>query len=418
MARTINRLSAVFVRQTTKPGWYADGGGLYLKVSPSGSKSFAFRYTLQGRPTFIGLGSVNTISLSNAREKSKDAREQLLAGIDPGKASREKRAAKMAVPTFTEACARYIEAKRGEWTNQKHFDTWKSSLRMHVEPTIGAMRVDVIQTGEVVRALEKIWATMPETASRTRQRVEKVFDWCKTAGYRSADNPARWKGCLEHLLPKISKTQNVENQPALDWRRVPEFMTALESEDGLAAKALRLVILCAMRSGEGRLLRWDEVDLEEKVLTIPAARMKARKDHRIPLSNEAVKLLKGVDRIEGEELVFPGRKQGGPMSDATMLRVIQRMNGDRIDQFIDPKTSKPVVVHGFRASFKTWATEATGYPRDLIEAALAHTIESRTEAAYQRGDALEKRRKMMSQWASYASGVEVRGKIVGICGAA
>lgn len=414
MARTIEKLTAIFVRQTKKSGLHNDGGGLYLKVTKTGSKSYAFRYTLQGRPTFIGLGSINTVSLSEARDKAKAARKMLLEGIDPGKTNREKRKAQMAVPTFSEACARYISAKKCEWTNQKHQDTWESSLRMHVEPIIGMMRVDVIQTGDVVQALEKIWTTMPETASRTRQRVEKVFDWCKISGYRSAENPSRWRGCLEHLLPKLSKTQKVENQPALDWRRIPEFMTALDSEVGMAAKALKLVILCAMRGGEARFLRWDEVDMTEKIITIPGNRMKARKEHRIPLSAEAIRLLKNLERVQDEALVFPGRKPGEPMSDATMLRVVQRMNEGREDKFLDRKTGKPVVVHGFRASFKTWATEATAYPRDLIESALAHTIESKTEAAYQRGDALDKRRKLMNQWGAYTAGPFAGGKVVGM----
>lgn len=414
MARTIEKLTVIFVRQTKKSGLHSDGGGLYLKVTKTGSKSYAFRYTLQGRPTFIGLGSVNTVLLSEARDKAKAARKMLLEGIDPGKANREKRAAKMAVPTFSEACARYIAAKKSEWTNKKHQDTWESSLRMHIEPTIGTMRVDAIQTGDVVQALEKIWTTMPETASRTRQRVEKIFDWCKISGYRTAENPARWRGCLEHLLPKLSKTQRTENQPALDWRRIPEFMKALELEDGYAAKALKLVILCAMRSSEARLLRWGDVDMTGKTITIPSDRMKAGKEHRIPLSSEALRLLKGLKRIEGEELVFPGRKPGEPMSDATMLRVVQRINADRQDKFLDPKTSKPVVVHGFRASFKTWSTEATAYPRDLVETALAHAIESKTEAAYQRGDALDKRRKLMNQWATYTTGPSVGANVVGM----
>lgn len=417
MARIIERLTAVSIRQTKKCGLHSDGGGLNLKVTETGSKSFVFRYSIQGDEKRIGLGSIHTVSLAEAREKAKAARQMLLEGIDPGKANRESRAAKMAVPTFSEACTRYISAKKSEWTNKKHQDTWESSLRMHIVPTIGTMRVDAVQTGDVVQALEKIWTTMPETASRTRQRVEKIFDWCKTSGYRTAENPARWRGCLEHLLPNLSKTQRTENQPALDWRRIPEFMKALESEDGSAAQALKLVILCAMRSGEARLLRWGDVDMTGKVITIPGDRMKAGKEHRIPLSAESLRLLKGLHRIEGEELVFSGRKLGEPMSDATMLRVVQRINADREDKFLDPKTGKPVVVHGFRASFKTWATEATAYPRDLVESALAHRIESKTEAAYQRGDVLDKRRKMMSQWAAYATGPVMISKVLGIRGA-
>lgn len=416
MARTIERLTAVLIRQTKKCGLHSDGGGLNLKVTETGSKSFVFRYTLQGDEKRIGLGSIHTVTLAEAREKARAARQMLLEGIDPGKANREQRMAKLAVPTFSEACARYIAAKKSEWTNQKHRDTWESSLRMHIEPTIGTMRVDAIQTGDVVQALEQIWITMPETASRTRQRVEKVFDWCKISGYRTAENPARWRGCLEHLLPKLSKTQRTENQPALDWRRVPEFMKVLELEDGFAAKALKLVILCAMRSSEARLLRWEDVDMTGKIITIPGGRMKAGKEHRIPMSAEALRLLKGLKRIEGEALVFPGTKPGKPMSDATMLRVVQRINADSEDKFLDPKTGKPIVVHGFRASFKTWATEATAYPRDLVESALAHTIESKTEAAYQRGDALDKRRKLISQWATYATGPSVSGKVIGLRG--
>lgn len=413
MARTIDKLTTVFIRQTVKSGWHADGGGLYLKVTKNGSKSFAFRYTLQGRSTFIGLGSVKTITLGEAREQARAARKLLIEGVDPGRDKRAQKSLALAVPTFAQACDRYIAAKRSEWSNKKHAETWESSLRIHMYPTLGNLRMDSILTGDVVKALEKIWTLMPETASRTRQRTEKVFDWCQTAGYRTASNPARWRGCLEHLLPKLSKVQRVENQPALDWRLVPEFMKDLRSENTLAGKALKLAILCCMRSGEVRLLKWDEVNITEKTITIPGCRMKAGRDHRIPLSPLVLKLLRDLERVEGEQLVFPGRKPGEPMSDATMLRVVQRINEKQQGKYVDPKTGKPIVVHGFRASFKTWATEATAYPRDLVESALAHTIANKTEASYQRGDSLEKRMKMMGKWAAYAIGQSTKEKILG-----
>lgn len=260
MAKLSNRLTDTKVNQEKKAGWHPDGDGLYLKVTPAGTKSYAFRYTLQGKPNFIGLGSIKTVSLKEAREAAKAMRKQLLEGVDPGKAKRETRAKTMAIPTFSEAAARYIEIKKHEWTNQKHADTWESSLRMHIEPTIGMLRVDGIKPDDIVKALEKIWRTMPETASRTRQRVEHIFDWCKTSKYRTDENPARWKGNLKHLLPDLKKLQTVVNQPALPWVRIPEFMKALDKQKGNAAQALKLLVLCAMRSGEVRLLKWSDIE--------------------------------------------------------------------------------------------------------------------------------------------------------------
>lgn len=410
MAKLSNQLTDKAVNNQTKPGWHADGDGLYLKVTPTGTKSYAFRYTLHGKPNFVGLGSIKTVSLKEAREGAKAMRKLLIDGIDPAQAKREKRVQIAAIPTFSEAAARYIEAKRHEWTNQKHADTWESSLRMHMEPTIGKLRVDGIKTGDVQEALEKIWRTMPETASRTRQRTEKIFDWCKTSKYRTDENPARWEGNLEHLLPKLSKVQKVVNQPALPWVRVPEFLKALDSQKGNAAQALKLLVLCAMRSGEVRLLKWS--DIKDGVITIPGERMKAKREHRIPLSKEAMALLDNVKRVEGEELIFPGMKPGEPMSDATLLKVIKRMN-ESGHNLVDP-TGQPVVVHGFRSSFKTWATESTLFPRELVEMALAHEIGNKVEAAYLRGDALEKRRNLMDAWATFATAEPTGGKVIGL----
>lgn len=408
MAKLSNRLTDKAVNNQTKAGWHADGDGLYLKVTPAGTKSYAFRYTLQGKPHFLGLGSIKTVSLKEAREAAKAMRKLLLEGVDPAKARVEQRAQIAVIPTFSEAAARYIEAKRHEWTNQKHADTWESSLRMHIEPTIGKLRVDGIKTGDVQEALEKIWRTMPETASRTRQRVEKIFDWCKTSKYRTDENPARWHGNLEHLLPKLSKVQKVVNQPALPWVRMPEFIKALDNQKGNAAQALKLLVLCAMRSGEVRLLKWS--DIEDGLITIPAERMKAKREHRIPLSAKALELLSKVKRIEGEELVFPGMKPGQPMSDATLLKVIKRMN-EGGHNLLDP-AGQPIVVHGFRSSFKTWATESTLFPRELVEMALAHEIGNKVEAAYLRGDALEKRRSLMDAWAAFATAEPTAAKVI------
>jgi len=395
MARLSNRLTDRAVANQTKPGWHLDGDGLYLKVTPTGSKSYVFRYTLNGKPHFAGLGSVKVITLKEAREAARAMRKQLSEGIDPLQTKRAAKAVVSAIPTFSEAAARYIEAKQHEWGNKKHIETWSSSLRLHIEPHIGTLRVDTIKTGDVLTALEKIWVTMPETATRTRQRVEKIFDWCKTSGYRTGENPARWGGNLEHLLPKPSKFQKVINQPSLPWARMPEFMALLSNQKGSAAQAVKLAVLCAMRSNEVRHLRWS--DISGKVITIPADRMKADKEHRIPLSSAAVDLLEGIQRID--DLVFPGMKPGQPLSDVTLLKVIKRMNEKGCD-LVDT-TGRPIVVHGFRSSFKTWATESTLFQREVIEMALAHTLGNKVEAAYLRGDAIEKRRALMEAWAVY-----------------
>jgi len=374
-------------------GMYHDGGGLYLQVSAAGAKSWIYRFMLDGRAREMGLGPLNVISLAEARKRAAECRKSRLDGIDPIEARRAQRGRRKLeagrAMTFDKCAAAYIEAHKASWKNGKHAEQWRGSLRNYASPVFGSSPVQAIDLGLVMKALEPIWRTKSETASRVRGRIEAVLDWATVRGYRKGENPARWRGHLDKLLPARSKIQKVEHHPALPYHEIAEFTAVLRGQEGIGARALEFLILTAARTGEIIGARWDEVDFEEKIWVVPAARMKAGREHRVPLTGTALAILKQMNGIREGDFVFPGGKKTRPLSNMAMLAVLKRMGrGD-------------LTAHGFRSTFRDWAAERTNFPREVVEMALAHTIESKVEAAYRRGDLFQKRRQLMEAWACF-----------------
>lgn len=408
MAARSNRLTTRTVQSIGKPGRYADGNGLYLHVAAGGARSWVYRYMLHGRSREMGLGGVDAVPLAEARRKAQDARRLCAEGRDPLDARRAaKNAARLADAstfTFKDAADAYITAHGSAWRNAKHAAQWKSTLTLHVYPTIGDLPVAGVDTDGVLGCLEPIWHRTPETASRVRGRIESVLDWARVRGYRDGPNPAVWRGHLALLLPARTKVQKVQHQPALPYSRMPEFMTALKELVGTGALALEFQILTAARTGEVLGMTWAEVDLETQVWMRPAERMKGGRAHRVPLVPRAIEILGQMPTPQGKgKLVFAGLKPGKPLSDMTLNAVIRRMNTPT-PTWVDPTQSRrPIVPHGFRSSFRDWVAETTTYSRELAEAALAHTEGDKVVAAYQRGDMFEKRWEMMLAWACHCA---------------
>jgi integrase len=423
MARTtINRLSDRRVR-TAKPGMHPDGGGLYLRVTEGkddGGRAFnrywLFRYALRstGKDRQLGLGPLDTVTLAAARAVARECREQLRAGLDPVEQRRAQRAANALADakamTFDQCRDAYIAAHRAGWRNDKHSKQWTATLTTYVTPVFGHLPVGAIDTGIVLKVLEPIWATKSETASRVRGRIEAVLDWAKVRGYRTGENPARWRGHLDKLLPAKSKVRKVEHHPALPYGQIGVFVSVLREREGMAAKALQFTILTVARSDETISMRGDEIDMAAKLWTVPPERMKGNREHRVPLSEPALAIIRemipaGPESI-GRKYVFRGAKPGRPLSNMAMLELIRRMNAERevvgLPKWMDPKQGgREVVPHGFRSSFRDWAAERTNFAREVAEAALAHIDGDETERAYQRGDLFEKRRRLMTAWADY-----------------
>lgn len=389
MAGGIEKLSAMKVTRLSKPGYFGDGGGLYLQVSAKGSKSWIFRYERLGRERQMGLGPLHTVSLVEARERARQARLSLVAGVDPI----DKRNTEMATVRSEQArdldfdaCAKqYIEAHEAGWKNPKHRQQWENTLRTHASPHIGKMHVRRIDTPLILKVLEPIWRTKTETASRIRERIERILSWAAVRGYREGDNPARWRGHLDEMLPKPTKLKKVKHHSALPFAEVADFCAAIRKQPGISAKAMEFAILTACRTSEVLGARWDEVDFEGQVWTIPAERMKANRPHRVPLVTAMLTILKAQEGMD-TAFVFPGVKLGKPLSNMGMLTLLRRMNRDDI------------TVHGFRSTFRDWAAEKTNYPREVAEMALAHTVGNAVENAYRRSDLFEKRRLLMSEW--------------------
>jgi integrase len=405
----INRLSVAAVTAKTKPGLYADGMGLYLQVAKGGAKSWIFRYMLAGRPRKMGLGSINTVSLKLARERAGEARLKLLDADDPiekRKAERlEKLAASATVLTFKEAAEAYIKAHRAGWKNIKHAGQWKATLEAYAYPEFGSFAVSRVDTALVLKALEAIWTTKPETATRVRGRIESILDWATARGYRHGENPARWRGHLDKLLPARSKVAKVKHHAALPYSEIGAFAADVRAMEGVSPKALEFAILTATRTGEVVGARWSEIDTENALWTIPGDRMKAGKEHRVPLSDRALEILKGLPREKGNDTVFIGDKPGKPLSNMALLMTLPGM--ERAD----------LTTHGFRSTFRDWAAEQTAYPNELLEMALAHTVSDKTEAAYRRGDMMQKRRRLMDDWAAYCAAPAKSGNVISIRGA-
>lgn len=371
-------------------GLHAAGGatGLYLRVAPTGARNWILRVTIGNRRRDMGLGGWPDVPLTEARERARQARRKIEEGVDPIEARRVTKVTLRETPSFSECAKRTIEAKRPEWKSAKHADQWTSTLDTYAKPVIGNMPVDMVELRHVVEILSPLWTEKTETATRLRTRIEAVLAWATVSGFRKGDNPARWRGNLDALLAKPGKVAKVKHHRALPFAELPEFMGALKAKEGTTVRALEFLVLTATRSGEVRGATWSEID--GKVWTIPAARMKAGKEHRVPLSPRVIHLLKELPRMAGSELLFPAAR-GGQLSDMALTAVMRRMNVD-------------AVPHGFRSTFRDWASEKTNYPRDVAEMALAHSIGDKVEAAYRRGDLFDKRTKMMADWAKFAGG--------------
>jgi integrase len=381
MARQLHTLSARTVATLTKSGRHSDGGGLYLNITASGARSWVFMWKVGGKRREMGLGPLRDVPLAKARERAAEVRQKLADGLDPI-AARDK----PKVTTFGEAADALIESMASSWRNEKHRAQWKMTLTVYCEP-LRAKPVTEIGTEDILKVLKPLWTTKPETASRLRGRIERVFDFARARGQGSGENPARWRGHLDAILPKRAKLTRGHHK-AMPFDEVPAFVAALREREGVAPRALEFAILTAARSGEVMGARWGEISLEAQVWTVPATRMKAARVHRVSLSARAVAILREMQQKQLSDLVFPGTKPGRPLSVMALEMVLRRMKAD-------------VTVHGFRSAFRDWAGERTHFPREMAEAALAHLVGDAVERAYRRGDALEKRRELMEAWAKF-----------------
>lgn len=407
MPKIVNPLSAHIVKRIRTPGLHAVGGvaGLHLQVTETGARCWTLRMTVGGKRRDMGLGSLAVVSLADARQKALEARRQVQEGKDP---LRERRALAraltlaQAVPTF-DACAKlFLASKKAEFTNPKHASQWESTLTTYASPVVGKLPVNEIDLPHILQILEPIWTTKTETASRLRGRIEDVLAWATVARHRSGDNPARWKGNLDAVLPKPGKIAKVDHHAAMPFADLPAFVAELRKRDGVAPRMVEFAILTAARSGEVRGARWEEIDFDAQAWTIPASRMKARKEHRVPLTQAAVELLGSLphDRREKHALIFASGK-GSQFSDMALTAVLRRMD------------VKDATVHGMRSTFRDWAGETTSFPREVIEHALAHRLKDKAEAAYARGTLFDKRRKLMDAWSRYLAS-EPATKVVAI----
>jgi integrase len=414
MTRMSGRLTALKVtRAVTTPGMYADGDGLYLQVTRGGA-SWVFRYMLKGRSREMGLGPLALYGLQEARAKALDMRRLRHEGIDPIEARRAAQAqarldAARAI-TFKQCAEAFIKAHRAGWRNAKHAAQWEATLATYAEPIIGALPVQGVDTALVMKVLEQevddapnraagaLWTVRPETASRLRGRIEAILDWGRVRGHRAGENPARWRGHLDKLLPTRAKVHKVEHHAALPYDQLAGFMARLREQDGIAARALEFAILTAARTGEVIGARWCEIDTIGKVWTLPTQRMKADREHRVPLSDRALAILQemaplrqSIDGREGDGFVFPGGRRGRALSNMAFLMLLRRLNrGD-------------LTAHGFRSTFRDWAAERTTFPSEVAEMALAHAVGDKVEAANRRGDLFERRRRMMTAWATFCT---------------
>lgn len=410
MART-RKLTVLEIAKASAPSVLHDGGGLYLRVTSSGGKSWVFRFQMAGKRRDMGLGPYPEVTLAKAREMAAEHRAQRRAGNDPIEAkAAERRAERLAAAkgrSFREAAEEFIGRNESAWRNPKHRQQWRNTLESYVYPTIGDLAVSAVDTGLIMQVLDPIWSTKPETASRVRGRIEAVLDAATVRGYRAGPNPAQWKGNLSHILPARSKIRKVEHYAALPFAQLPTLMAALHKRPGMAARALEFTILTAARTGETIGATWGEIDLATRVWAVPAQRMKAGREHRVPLSGAAIAVLEQVRPMavmadsnpNVAAPVFPGARPGLCMSKMVMLMLLRRMKRD------------DVTAHGFRSTFADWAAERTAFPREVVEMALAHTIENKVEAAYRRGDLFEKRRQLMQAWADFCNAPPVAGSI-------
>ncbi|WP_338689304.1 MULTISPECIES: tyrosine-type recombinase/integrase [Bradyrhizobium] len=409
MAQQRNRLSARSVATITKIGRHADGGNLYLSISPNGGRRWTFLFRWRGKTKEIGLGSARDVMLARARELATAARAELAEGRQPTGIRRP-----TVGETFGEVANRLVETMAPGWKNEKHAAQWRMTLlgeagegdedgkpikaKHDYCASLRKVPVAEVSTADVLAVLQPIWQTKPETASRIRGRIERALDSAKAQGLRTGENPARWRGHLDHLLAKRQRLTR-GHHAALPYSDVPAFMVDLRGREAVAARALEFVILTAARTGEALGARWDEIDFDRALWTVPPERMKMGKEHRVPLSARALEMVRELFEVRCNEFVFPGQSSDGGLSSMALAAVLKRMK------------VKGATPHGFRSSFRDWAGDETAYPREVIEAALAHTIENKAEAAYRRATALEKRRELMAAWSSYCAEPQ-GGKVV------
>lgn len=418
MPKHAKELSAVEVGRMVKQGMHSVGGvaGLKLQVLPTGGRTWVLRVVVGGKRTGIGLGGYPTVTLAMAREKARAAREQIEQGINP---VAERKAKKVALAlergkqiTFDKCAEAYIAAHEASWKNPKHRGQWRNTLSDYASPILGKLPVAQIDTPLIVKVLKQVgesgrplWDDKTETATRLRGRIERVLDWATTGGYRSGENPARWRGHLQNLLADPRKVAKVTHHPALPWPDMAPFMVELRNQAGIGASALEFTILTAARSGEVRGATWEEINLDASLWVVPAERMKMTKEHRVPLSTRALELLKETPKAMRTGLVFRAPR-GGQLSDMTLTAVLRRMGRAN------------VVPHGFRSSFRDWASESTAYPSEVVEMALAHAVGNKVEAAYRRGDLFVKRVQLMQAWSDHCDTIGQRGAVVPMRGAA
>jgi integrase len=411
MARTTHRLTAVQAANLKDKGVHLDGAGLYLKIAGTGTKSWIFRFSREGRTRDMGLGAYPGISLAAARRQAGGCRELIGQGIDPIEARKvaqaEQKLAVAKAATFLDCAEQLIASHEAGWRNAKHRQQWRKTLSTYAYPTLGTMAVARVDTELVLKVLQQpieakgkkipLWNARSETAFRLRGRIEAVLSWAKARGMRSGANPAQWRGHLDQLLPARSKVRRVRHHPALPYVELSAFMAKLREQNGVSAKALAFCILTASRTLEVIGARW--VEIEGRMWTVPAERMKAAKQHRVPLSLEAMSLLDEMAAMRTNEFVFPGWKNGKPLSDKALLVLLR---------YLHPG----ITVHGFRSSFRDWAAETTNFPNHVVEMALAHAVGDKVEAAYRRGDLFEKRRKLMEAWSAYCVRDATTAKVV------
>ncbi len=418
MPKIAKELSALEVKDLKHHGkngnaYYAVGGvaGLLLQVTPAEGKSWILKVKVGAKVREIGLGGYPTVTLKNARDHAREMRDKIRRGIDPVEERKVAKAALFAAQkrglTFDAAVEKYLEQKLKELTNDKHGKQWRSTLVRYASPAIGKMLVSEITVHDVQRMLDPIWMTITETATRVRSRVESVLDWATVKGHLTGENPARWKGNLETLMPKPNKVAKKGNQPAIAQKDAQRWFAALQMREGVSARALEFVTLTAARSGEVRGAVWDEFDLVEKIWTVPTERMKADKEHRVTLTDEAIALLNRMPRLNSSRYVFAAPREG-QLSDMALSQVMRRIHADDVEQggsgFVDSTSKRPAVPHGLRSTFRVWVAEKTDFSSDMAEHALAHAVGNAVERAYLRSDMVEKRRGMMEAWDRFLRG--------------
>lgn len=405
MASNANKLTAIQVRKLKSPGFYPDGRGLYLQIGKTGKKAWVYRYKINGKERRQGLGSAIDVSLSDARATASESRKLRLEDKDPinekNKKITESQLASARTMTFKECAVSFIDSHKSGWTNKKHIDQWTNTLTTYAYPVIGELSVQDVDVNLTMKILEPIWYTKTETATRVRQRIENILDWAKAREFRTGENPARWRGHLDMLLPKPTKIQKVKHFNAMPYIETPAYFVELRKKDILSAKALAFIILTATRSNETRSARWNEIDIDDAMWTIPEDRMKAKREHKVPLSPECLQILEEAKRFKINDFVFPGKNKRTGLSSASLQRLLR-------------ETQPEATIHGFRSSFRDWCAEMTNYDSKLAEFALAHQLSDATEAAYLRSKMVDKRRKLMDAWSNYCKENKKMGTVTPI----